>query len=257
MTAPSGATLRTSAPLARDGPLQGARRALEDIGADLRYAVRTWLRQPGFVLVAVLSLACGIGLNTAVFSIINAIFLQGIRGVPAADRVVSFGERLPFTTFRDLRDTVTTLDGIATWQPVGVDLRVQGVMMRAVVPAVSDNYFATLGVRPLRGRFFTPAAARVPVPANEVVLDYEFWMKTLGGDPAVVGTDDRRQSRARDDPGYRAARVPRLRAGAAAAVDGDGDAARRARHRGALGRPGRVRMAGVRPAQRQAVPSGG
>ena len=180
--------MRTSAPLARDGPLQGARRALEDTGADLRYAVRTWLRQPGFVLVAVLSLACGIGLNTAVFSIINAIFLQGIRGVPAADRVVSFGERLPFTTFRDLRDTVTTLDGIATWQPVGVDLRVQGVMMRAVVPAVSDNYFATLGVRPLRGRFFTPAAARVPAPANEVVLDYEFWMKTLGGDPAVVGT---------------------------------------------------------------------
>ena len=125
MTAPSGATLRTSAPLARDGPLQGARRALEDTGADIRYALRTWLRQPGFVLVAVLSLACGIGLNTAVFSIINAIFLQGIRGVPAADRVVEL--RRAACRSRPSGSCATRprrWTAVAAWQPIGVDLRV-------------------------------------------------------------------------------------------------------------------------------------
>src|SRR3954447_3096674 len=107
---------------------------------DVRYALRSWIRQPGFVLVAVLSLACGIGLNTAVFSIINAIFLQGIRGVPAADRVVSVGARVPFSTFRDVRETVVNLEGTTAWQPVSADLRIGDRMIRTHVPAVSANY---------------------------------------------------------------------------------------------------------------------
>ena len=132
---------------------------MSDLIADIRYALRSWMRQPGFVLVAVLSVACGIGLNTAVFSIINAIFLQSIRGVPAPDRLVGIGERVSFTTFREVRETTTTLETVAAWQPIGVDIRFRDTAMRDVVPVVSDGYFSTLGVQPARGRFF--AAARI------------------------------------------------------------------------------------------------
>jgi predicted permease len=162
-------------------------RGIGDIGADVRYALRTWVRQPAFVLVAVVSLACGIGLNTAVFGIINAIFLQAIRGVPDAERVVSVGARVPFTTYREVRDTAITLEGVAAWQPVGADIRFRDSIVRSVVPAVSTGYFSTLGVLPARGRFFVATVSREPAPAAEVVLDHEFWMQTMGGDPAVIG----------------------------------------------------------------------
>jgi predicted permease len=145
------------------------------------------MRQPGFMLVAVFSLACGIGLNTAVFSIINAIFLQSIRGVPAADRIVGIGQRVPFTAFREVRDTAATLETVAAWQPIGVDIRFRDTAMHGVVPVVSDGYFSTLGVQPARGRFFAAAASREPAPDAEAVLDYEFWMHSLGGDPGVIG----------------------------------------------------------------------
>ena len=154
---------------------------------DIRYALRSWVRQPGFALIAVLSLACGIGLNTAVFSIINAIFLQGIRGVPAAERVVSVGGRVPFSTFRDVREAVVNLAGATTWQPISADLRIGDRMIRTHVPAVSANYFAALGVRPAIGRFFTVGDSPVPEPLGEVVLDHDFWVRTLGRDPAVIG----------------------------------------------------------------------
>jgi predicted permease len=166
-----------------------AARIVRDFASDLRYALRAWRRQPLVMLVAALSLACGLGLNTAVFSIINAVFLQSIRGVPAVERLVTTGERVPFATFREVRDTTATLQSVAAWQPVGVDIRVRDSVMHRVVPVVSDGYFSTLGVHPARGRFFTPTPSREPAPLAEVVLDYEFWMKSLGGDPAVIGEE--------------------------------------------------------------------
>ena len=155
--------------------------------SDVRYALRGWRRQPVFAAIAVLSLAAGIGLNTAVFSIVNAIFLQSIRGVPQPDRVAAIGTRVTFATFRDLRDSVRTLDGVAAWQPVGVRLRYRDVVQRRVVPAVSDEYFAVLGVSPWRGRFFDVQHQRMPVANAEVVVDFEFWRDALGGDPQAIG----------------------------------------------------------------------
>jgi putative ABC transport system permease protein len=155
--------------------------------SDVRYALRGWRRQPIFVAIAVLSLAAGIGLNTAVFSIVNAIFLQSIRGVPQPDRVAAIGTRVTFATFRDLRDSVRTLDGVAAWQPVGVRLRYRDVVQRRVVPAVSDEYFAVLGVSSWRGRFFDVEHQRVPVAKTEVVVDFEFWRDALGSDPQAIG----------------------------------------------------------------------
>lgn len=160
---------------------------IHDVTTDLRYALRTWARQPGFVAVAVVSLACGIGLNTAVFSIINAIFLQSLRGVSAPHRIVSIGSRVPFTTFREVRETSATLDGVAAWQPVGVEIRFRDRSVRGVVPVVSERYFSTLDVRPAVGQFFDSTTRRQPALAADVVLDHEFWVETLGGDPGVIG----------------------------------------------------------------------
>jgi predicted permease len=137
--------------------------------------------------VTIVSLACGIGLNTAVFSIINTIFLQGIRGVPAPERIVTVAERVPFAAYREVRDASLTLDQVAVWQPVGVDLRFRDTVLRDVVPAVSGNYFTSLGVRPFEGRLFESTASRTPADTPEVVLDYEFWMQTTSGDPGVLG----------------------------------------------------------------------
>src|SRR5688572_1234302 len=160
---------------------------LGEVWADVRYGFRGWRRQPVFVAIAVLSLAAGIGLNTAVFSIINTIFLQTIRGVPQPERVAAVGTRVTYATFRHVRDNVRTLDGVAVWQPVGVTLRYRDLVVRRVAPAVSETYFEALGVEPYRGRFFAPLAPRTPSPAAEVVLDFEFWRDVLGNDPQVVG----------------------------------------------------------------------
>lgn len=154
---------------------------------DVRYALRGWRRQPLFVAIAVLSLAAGIGLNTAVFSIVNAIFLQSIRGVPQPDRVASIGTRVTFATFRDLRESLQSLEGTAAWQPIAVHLQYDTAMWRKTVPAVSGNYFTTLGVRPERGRFFEAHQDRVPLPTAEAVLDFEFWRDVLGSDPQAIG----------------------------------------------------------------------
>ena len=158
-----------------------------DWSADLRYALRGWVRQPTYVAIAVLSLAAGIGLNTAVFSLVNTIFLQSIRGVPEPDRVATVGPRVTFATYRDLRERLSTLNEVAAWQPIGVRLSYRDIAWRRVVPVVSDNYFDVLGVRPLRGRFFESTRTRTPAPLTEVVVDFEFWRERLGSDPLAVG----------------------------------------------------------------------
>ena len=103
---------------------------LGDLVADARYALRTFVRQPAFTLVAIVSLAAGIGLNTTVFSIINTIFLQSLRGVPDPDRVVSVGQRVTFAAYREVRDTIQSTGAVAAWQPVQVDIEVRGVVSR-------------------------------------------------------------------------------------------------------------------------------
>jgi putative ABC transport system permease protein len=161
--------------------------AARDASGDLRYALRMLRWQPGFTAVAVLSLAIGIGFNTAVFSIINTIFFQTLHGVADVDRMAYIGSRHAYAAFRDVRDGLTTVSDVAAWQPMQVDIRYRDVAMRRVVPAVSTNYFEVLGVRPHAGRFFDPARTARPSDDAVVVVDFEFWEQTLGADPAAIG----------------------------------------------------------------------
>jgi putative ABC transport system permease protein len=157
-----------------------------DAARDVREALRGWRARPGFVAMAVLSLACGIGLNTAVFSIVNAVFLQSIRGVPDPGRIVQLGPRGSFAAFEAVRDASLTLEQVAAWQPVATIVQIGDRQVRAAAPVVTADYFETLGVVPALGRFFrTDGAAADP----EVVLDFEFWQRTLDGDPSVLGRE--------------------------------------------------------------------
>ena len=114
---------------------------------DLRVLLRGFVRSPGFTALAVISLALGIGLNTAVFSLINGLFWQSIRGVPEPHRVV-LGPRVSGVELARLRDGATTLEGLAGVARVPVQIAAGEVSVEAVVPAVSEDYFSALHVTP-------------------------------------------------------------------------------------------------------------
>jgi predicted permease len=157
---------------------------------DVRYAARTLRRSPGFTAVCVLSLALGIGANTAVFSILNSLILRPLP-VENPDRLVyligSRGSTNSFPNYRDLPDRNSTLSGLAAYRvaPMGLDTdagprRVWGYL-------VTGNYFDMLGVRPLLGRYFHAQEDTVPGQAPLAVLSYGTWQSRFGADPAIAG----------------------------------------------------------------------
>jgi putative ABC transport system permease protein len=162
---------------------------------DLRYAVRTLGRSPGYTLVALLTLALGIGANTAIFSMIRGVIL---RPLPYRD-----GERLVFLEqpaslagvqdsrfsvqeLADYRSQVRSLEGIVEYHSMPFILLGDGEPSRVQTGVVSANFFDVLGTAPLRGRAFREGEDQ-PGAEPVLMLSYEYWMNRLGGDPAVVG----------------------------------------------------------------------
>jgi putative ABC transport system permease protein len=156
------------------------------VGTDLRAIWRGFARSPGFTALAVISLALGIGVNTAVFSLINALFWQSIRGVPEPGRVV-LGPRVSAVELAQLRDGATTLDGLAGVVRLPVQLTFGDTSVASVVPLVSEAYFPTLRVAPRLGRLFDRSLTQPGSDARVAVLDYRFWRDHTGGDSGVVG----------------------------------------------------------------------
>ena len=153
---------------------------------DLRFAFRQLLKNPGFTAVAIVSLALGIGLNAAVFSFINAVFFQNIQGVAQPMRVVLGNERISYPAYQELNSEMSfaTLAACAGASAVVVS---DDGMWRYSVPAVSENYFSALGVRPLMGRFFEVRSSGTPAASPEIVLDFQFWQRRWNSDPAALG----------------------------------------------------------------------
>ena len=169
---------------------------IEDFLMDVRYGVRMLRKSPGFAFVAVLTLALGIGANTALFSVIDAVLL---RPLPFRDpaRLVSVhstdprdssqGGEISYPAFLDWRSQSHSLEAMSVWNDssftyTGGDQpeSVRGVM-------VSANLFSMLGVAPALGRAFTLSEDQPSVEQLPVVLSYEFWQSHFGGDPAVLG----------------------------------------------------------------------
>jgi hypothetical protein len=185
---------------------------MQTLWQDLRYGARMLLKQKGITAIAVLSLALGIGANTALFSIVDAMLLRMLP-VKEPDRLVLFrsmgprefsvgsytgnsntdpvtGQRrmtsFPYQSFQRMREQESALSEIFAFGNVGLNVYADGQADVASGQAVSGNYFAGLGVQAMLGRTITDdddKAAASPV----AVLSHRYWQQRFGGDSRVVG----------------------------------------------------------------------
>ena len=179
---------------------------------DLRYGLRMLLKQKGLTAVALLSLALGIGANTALFSIIDAMLLkmlpvkepeQLVLFKSVAPREFSVGSyngssntdeatglrtmtSFPFGSYQRLREQKGPMSDIFAFGGVSINLNADGQAEVANGQAVTGNYYSALGVQPAAGRLLTDEDDKAGGPAV-AVLSHRFWQKRFGGDPSVVG----------------------------------------------------------------------
>ncbi len=169
-------------------------RWLDDLGKDTRYAARMLRKSPGFAVVAVATLALGIGATTSVFSVVNGVLL---RPLPYRDpgRIVRLWESLPgapsimvsYPDYLDWQTRTRVFDGIAIYSPFRSMSYSGGVLPERVGAGyASSNLFEVLGVAPQLGRFISPADDR-PGAERVVVLTEAWWRRRFGADPGVIG----------------------------------------------------------------------
>jgi putative ABC transport system permease protein len=176
------------------------RRWLENAAQDLRYALRTFRRNPSFALVAILSLTLGIGANTALFRVVNAVRLQSL---PVTDpetlveiRLVDDdGQRGNFPTWhaaltypiwQAIAARQQAFSGLFAWGGTSFNLADGGEIRRARGLWVTGDLFPVLGIRAAAGRLLTADDDR-PGCAPRAVLSHAFWQRAYGGNPAVIG----------------------------------------------------------------------
>ncbi len=161
---------------------------------DLRYGLRTLRRYPGFTVVVVVTLGLGIGINTAVFSIVNAALIKPLgfadpnRLVALQEQIVGFEfEDAPFSApdFLDVQRDQQSFVNIAAYLNVSLELAEGGEPVRIDAAKVSATLFPLLGVQPLLGRTFRPDEDRPGV--DVAVLSWPVWQTRFGGDPRIVG----------------------------------------------------------------------
>jgi putative ABC transport system permease protein len=167
---------------------------LDDFWRDSRFAVRTLVKNPGFALVVIFTLALGIGANTTIFSVAHAVLFQGLP-YPEPDRLVaivptqadrpSLGEPVSYPTFRDWQDQAKTFEAMAGYVVAASTLTGRGEPSIHNVAAVTPGLFAVLRSTPLLGRMLIPEDGREGAP--RVVVSEGFWRHRLGQDSAIIG----------------------------------------------------------------------
>jgi predicted permease len=170
---------------------------IETFAQDVRHAQRLMRRDPAFTLAALSTLALGIGLNTAIFSVAYGVLWRPLP-YPHPDRLVvltsaqqtgtgvkTFSTWAPFT-YDALRTRVTTLDELAAYTSVDTQLTGRGEPLQVRTLDVSPNFFATLNVTPARGRAFLTGAA-APDDERSAIVSDRLWRASLRADPAIVG----------------------------------------------------------------------
>ena len=161
--------------------------------ADLRFAFRQLRKSPGFTSIAVITLALGIGLNTAIFSLINDLFLRGLPFKEPSRLVHLYNSdkardlvdvAISAPRYQLYRDGQTIFDGFAAENSFAFTLTGLGDPVQIFGGRLTSNYFDVLGVRPILGRNFLPEEEE---SADVALVTKNFWQKRLGGDPNVIG----------------------------------------------------------------------
>ena len=165
---------------------------MDTLWQDLRYSFRMLWKSPGFTVVAIIALALGIGFNTAIFSVVNAVLLRPLP-YKDANRLVILWEKastqdtsVSYPNFLDWRDQNQSFEELAAFRPDSFNLTGAGEPERLSACMTSANFFRTLSAHPFKGVDF-PAAEDRPGGAKVVILDYGFWQRRFGGDAGVVG----------------------------------------------------------------------
>jgi putative ABC transport system permease protein len=177
---------------------------LQNLSHDLRFALRQLARSPGFALTAILTLALGIGANTAIFSLLDQALLrslpvrdpqqlvvlegtgkawEGHFGYSGGDKEAYFS----YPMYKDLRDRNRVFQGLIATSSTEVGIARNNVSQITRAEIVSGNYFTLLGVQPAFGRVFTQEEDLQPNAVPVAVLSFDFWKNHLGADPAIVG----------------------------------------------------------------------
>jgi predicted permease len=163
---------------------------LDSFGRDLRVAARALRRQPGFALAAALTIALGVGANTAIFSVMNAVLLRTLpvrdpRSLVLVGTVGSAGRAgaPPYPVFERLRDGTRAFAGMAAFATDEMRIEVDGAPEQVMSQIASGDYFTLLGVRPALGRLLSMDDEGRDV----AVLGDRYWRRRFGGDPRVVG----------------------------------------------------------------------
>ncbi|MBV8829513.1 MAG: ABC transporter permease [Acidobacteriaceae bacterium] len=172
-------------------------RFLETVWQDVRYAARTLSQSPAFTVVVIVSLALGIGANTAIFSFMDAVLLKMLP-VRDPERLVQlktitslYGgvEEFSYPSYKDFRDRNRTFSGVVAFATFydDPDVEVDGRSGLAKGQFVSGNYFGVLGIKPLAGRLIIPADEIVAGQSAVAVISYAYWRSRFALDPATVG----------------------------------------------------------------------
>src|SRR5262245_15647994 len=168
---------------------------MQTIWQDLRYGARMLMKKPGFTLIAVITLALGIGANTAIFTVVNAVLLRPL-SYSEPERSVRLAPEWPNASFRNAsepkfvfwREHSQAFDGVAATIGIGSGVNLSGggepEFVRGV--RVSADFFRVLGVNPAIGRGFTKEEDS-PNGERVVILSHGLWRRRFGADPAVVG----------------------------------------------------------------------
>jgi len=165
------------------------------LGQDLKYAIRSLARSPGFTSVSVFSLAVGVGLFAGFVAYVQGFWLEPVPGVQEAEgaaelTVVSRGiesESWAYPDFEDLRTWETPFQELAGWMNRDGTLYSGEGSEHVRMMSVSANYFRVLGVTPARGRDFLPSEDAGPGQHPVAVVSYGLWQNRLGGDPGIIG----------------------------------------------------------------------
>ncbi len=189
--------LRRSVGAFWDALLLQPKRLEDEMFQDLRFGIRMLLKSPGFTLVAALSLGLGIGANTAIFSLLDALLLKPLP-VKQPEQLVVVNVAAPsrpgwsfssfsYPVFREMREKNSVFSGMFARSGFQASMSASGQTERVRGEVVSGNYFSMLGLNPQLGRLLTEVDDQTPGAHPVAVLSFNFWQRRFGADPNIVG----------------------------------------------------------------------